>query len=232
MNPLKTASYTLILLTMPYSWAQDFTLTHSGEARIDGKVVYIEKHEAVFKDNEPLTAKTTYLSPEGKTEATLTSDFKNSITNADHEFHDLRTNRRYGVRWKDGKAEMWDIEEGGKERTEKIGKDFADGKLIIGGQGLHYHMRTRLAEFAKKDVPIAILIPGKLDWYSFLVTPASEDKGLKKFVIKAQSAFLRLFAPKLEVWYSEDGKLMRYRGLSNLPDAKGGNQQVEIKYTY
>ncbi len=104
--------------------------------------------------------------------------------------------------------------------------------LVIGGQGLHYYMRTRLAEFAKKDTAIAILIPGKLDWYSFLVTPAGEDKGLKKFVIKAQSAFLRLFAPKLEVWYAEDGKLMRYRGLSNLPDAKGGNQQVEIKYEY
>jgi len=223
----------MIALLLAFSvHAADFTLMHKGVATNDGKVVYIEQHEALFRDGEAVTAKTTYVGADGKTEATLTSDFKNSITNADHEFHDLRDNRRYGVRWKDGKAVMWDQEVGKKERTEKIDKDFADGKLVIGGQGLHYHMRTRLAEFAKKDTAIAILIPGKLDWYSFLVTPAGEDKGLKKFVIKAQSAFLRLFAPKLEVWYAEDGKLMRYRGLSNLPDAKGGNQQVEIKYEY
>jgi len=223
----------MIALLLAFSvHAADVTLVHKGTATKDGKVVYIEQHEALFRDGEVVTAKTTYVGADGKTQATLTSDFKNSITNADHEFHDLRDNRRYGVRWKDGKAEMWDQEVGEKERTEKIGKDFADGKLVIGGQGLHYYMRTRLAEFAKKDTAIAILIPGKLDWYSFLVTPAGEDKGLKKFVIKAQSAFLRLFAPKLEVWYAEDGKLMRYRGLSNLPDAKGGNQQVEIKYEY
>ena len=222
----------IMLLLVLSTYAADVTLTHKGTATKDGKVVYIEQHEALFRDGEVVTSKTTYTSPDGKPEATLTSDFKNSIPNADHEFHDLRDNRRYGVRWNDGKAVMWDKEEGEKERTEKIGKDFADGKLVIGGQGLHYYMRTRLAEFAKKDTAIAILIPGKLDWYSFLVTPAGVDNGLKKFVIKAQSAFLRLFAPQLEVWYADDGKLMRYRGLSNLPDAKGGNQQVEIKYEY
>jgi hypothetical protein len=64
------------------------------------------------------------------------------------------------------------------------------------------------------------------------VVPAGEEKGLLKFVMKTQSAILRLFAPKLEVWYSPEGKLMRYRGLSNLSDDKGNNQNVEITYTY
>jgi hypothetical protein len=146
--------------------------------------------------------------------------------------HDLRTERRYGVRWENGQAYMWDKKADKKEEREEIDKDFADGKLIIGGQGLHYHMRSRLKEYAKKEVPIAILIPGKLDWYSFLVVPAGEEKGLIKFVMKTQSALLRLFAPKLEVWYSPDGKLMRYRGLSNISDDKGNNQNVEITYSY
>ena len=213
--------------------AAEKTSLYTGVATKDGKTVYIEKHEVVENEKgDVLRAKTTYSTLEDKVIATLTSDFSQSITNAEHEMHDLRTERRYGVRWENGQAYMWDKKTDKKEEREDIGKDFADGKLVIGGQGLHYHMRSRLNEFAKKEVAIAILIPGKLDWYSFLVVPAGEEKGRLKFVMKTQSALLRLFAPKLEVWYSPEGKLMRYRGLSNLPDDKGNNQNVEITYTY
>lgn len=213
--------------------AAETTSIYTGVATKNGKTVYIEKHEVVENDKGAvLKAKTTYSDPENKVIATLTSDFNLSITNAEHEMHDLRSERRYGVRWENGQAYMWDKKADKKEEREKIDKDFADGKLIIGGQGLHYYMRSRLNEFTKKEIAIAILIPGKLDWYSFLVTPAGEEKGLLKFVMKTQSALLRLFAPKLEVWYSPEGKLMRYRGLSNLSDDKGNNQNVEITYTY
>jgi hypothetical protein len=214
-------------------FAAEKTSLYTGVATKEGKTIYIEKHEVAENEKgDVLRAKTTYSTPEDKVIATLTSDFAQSITNAEHEMHDLRTERRYGVRWKNGQAYMWDKKTDKKEEREEIGKDFADGKLVIGGQGLHYYMRSRLKEFAKKEVAIAILIPGKLDWYSFLVVPAGEEKGLLKFVMKTQSAILRLFAPKLEVWYSPEGKLMRYRGLSNLSDDKGNNQNVEITYTY
>lgn len=214
-------------------FAAEKTSLYTGVATKEGKTIYIEKHEVVENEKgDVLRAKTTYSTPEDKVIATLTSDFAQSITNAEHEMHDLRTERRYGVHWKNGQAYMWDKKTDKKEEREEIGKDFADGKLIIGGQGLHYYMRSRLKEFVKKEVAIAILIPGKLDWYSFLVVPAGEEKGLLKFVMKTQSAILRLFAPKLEVWYSPEGKLMRYRGLSNLSDDKGNNQNVEITYTY
>lgn len=213
--------------------AADVTSIYTGIATRDGKTIYIEKHEVVENDKgEVLRATTSYQRPDGQVMATLTSDFTASVTNAAHEMHDRRDDHRYGVRWKNGHSYMYDMPKGKKEKREKIDDNFADGKLVIGGQGLHYHMRSRLEEFRKKRIPIAILIPGKLDWYSFLVEFDKEENGLLKYTMKAQSALLRLFAPKLEVWYSKEGKLQKYHGLSNLKDDKGGNQSVTITYSY
>jgi hypothetical protein len=222
-----------LVLFATLSLLQAKTTIHYGDATKNGKIVYIEKHEIEEDDmGKVLKAKTSYLREDQSVIATLQSDFSMSLTNAQHEMLDMRNGHSYGVRWENGTAIMWDKKKDDKERTEKITANFAEGKLIIGGQGLHYYMRDKLSELKNKKFAIAILIPGKLDWYSFLVEYQGEEAGLLKFVIKAQSAFLRLFAPKLEVWYSPDGKLQRYKGLSNLSDDKGGNQSVEIKYRF
>jgi hypothetical protein len=221
----------LLLALLTQSFAA--TTTYTGTATKDGKHIYTEKHIVTSNDEgEVLEAKTSYLRVDGTVIATLSSDFKNSITNADHEMHDLRDDRRYGVRWKDKTPIMWDKKKDKKEETEELNSDYAKGKLLIGGQGLHYYMRTRLEELKKKELSIAILIPGQLDYYSFLVKFENEKKGLLKYSMKAQSAIIRLFAPKLEVWYTPDGKLMRYKGLSNVATDSGDNQNVEIVYTY
>ncbi len=223
---MKTIALGLLLSIS--TWAS----THQGVASWEGRVVYIEKHTVTQKEGVIQKAETEYVTKDGKLIASLKSDFTKSVALADHEFYDARFERRYGVRWENNSPWMWDQKKGEPEEKKEVTKDLAPGKLIIGGQGLHYYMSPRLEEFKRKETAIAILIPGKLDWYSFLVTYEGVDQGWDKFVIKTQSAILRLFAPKLEVWYSADGKLRKYRGLSNLPDADGGNQQVEIIYQY
>ncbi|MBY0518106.1 MAG: hypothetical protein K2P81_14450 [Bacteriovoracaceae bacterium] len=222
----------ILLFFISTLYAAAVTENYQGVATLDGKVVYTEFHEVVFDNNKPLSAKTLYKKTDGTLIASLTSDFTKSITNAENEFIDMRSGRKYGVKWDNQVPMMWDQEKGEKIRTEILDKDYAQGKLIMGGQGLHYYMRDHLDEFEKKEIPIAILIPGKLDYYSFLVNFSGRENGLRKYNIKAQSALLRLFAPLLEVWYSDDGKLVKYRGLSNIPDDKGGNQTVEINYQY
>jgi hypothetical protein len=219
-------------LLLTFLSAQAKTSLYIGEAYKDNELVYTEKHEVEEDDSgRLLRAKTSYVSPNDEVIATLSSDFAKSITNAEHETHDRRNNRRYGVRWEQDMPYMWDLNQN-KERTKKLDENYAKGRLLIGGQGLHYHMRDKLEQLKEQQLPIAILIPGQLDYYSFVVTYQGMEDNLLKFTIKAQSAFLRLFAPKLEVWYSTDGKLMRYQGLSNIADNKGNNQIVEIKYQY
>ncbi len=222
----------LLSLILSQVLAAPVTSLYLGKATRNNEVVYTEKHEVTEEGDQVLTALTTYQRPDGEVIATLRSDFTKSVTNAEHEMHDRRTDRRYGVRWEGDTPVMWDRPKDGKERVERMGKGYAKGKLLIGGQGLHYHMRSRLAEFSKNEVAVALLIPGKLDWYSFLVIPHEVTPQRLHFKMKAQSAFLRLFAPSLDIWYSPDGRLQRYKGLSNLPDDKGDNQIVEIEYSY
>lgn len=207
---------------------------HQGTATKEGKVVYTETHTVTWDDKtgEVLEALTEYVNPEGKPLATLKSDFRPSITNPAHEMVDHRDGRRYGVRYEGTQPIMWDQKKGEKERTEKVDVKDLDGRLPIGSQGLHYYMRTRLKEYQDKKLNIALLIPGKLDWFGFLVEYKGEKKGRWEYYAKAQSFFLRMFAPSLTVWYTPDGQLMEFEGPSNVNDDKGDIQNVKIVYQY
>jgi hypothetical protein len=51
--------------------------------------------------------------------------------------------------------------------------------------------------------------------------------------VEIDSWVLRLFAGSLDVEYDRASRrLLRYRGLSNLTDARGDNPEVEITYAY
>lgn len=207
---------------------------HTGTATKDGKTIYTEKHTVTWDDktDEVLEASTEYISTDGKLIATLKSDFRPSLTNPAHEMHDLRDDRRYGVRYEGDQAIMWDQKKDEKERSEKLKNGFADDRVVIGSQGLHYFMRTRLEEYKKKKLSIALLIPGKMDWFGFLVEHKGEKDGRWEYYAKAQSFFIRLFAPSLTVWYTPEGQLMEFQGPSNVNDEKGDIQNVRITYEY
>lgn len=223
----------LLLLFLPtLSFAA--VKVHTGTATKDGKPIYTEKHTVTWDDasGEVLEATTEYLNNDGKLIATLKSDFRPSLTNPAHEMHDLRDDRRYGVRYEGDQAIMWDWMKGEKIRSEKLKKGFAGDRIVIGSQGLHYYMRTRLKDYQKKKLAIALLIPGKMDWFGFLVEYKGEKDGRWEYYAKAQSFFLRLFAPSLSVWYTPGGELLEFEGPSNINDDKGDIQSVRIRYDY
>jgi len=78
------------------------------------------------------------------------------------------------------------------------------------------------------------LIPGKLDFYDFDMTPhEAEDGGTANFKIEINNWFLRIFAPHLLVKYDRLSKrIVWYQGLSNLRTDEGDNQNVTIDYFY
>lgn len=213
-------------------WAGTQVTIGTGTATKDGKPIYTEKHTVTWDDaaNEPVEALTEYSDMDGKLIATMKSNFSKSVTNPEHEMHDLRDDRRYGVRYEGEQAIMWDQKKGEKERKEKLKKGFAGDRLVIGGQGLHYYMRKRMDEMKQGKLAIALLIPGRMDWFGFLVEYVGEKEGRREFYAKAQSFFLRLFAPSLSVWYSPAGDLLEFQGPSNLTDQKGDVQNVRITY--
>ena len=62
-----------------------------GEARENGQLVYIEKHDVTFADdNSVIEAKTTYVDPKGQLLGVLSSDFRQSLSLPEHVFQDER----------------------------------------------------------------------------------------------------------------------------------------------
>ena len=84
--------------------------------------------------------------------------------------------------------------------------------------------------FKKK---IKLLIPGKLDYFSFRLRHMKETE--KHITLKADidSIWLRLFAPSMTMIYEKaTGHMVKYEGISNLLDDEGEVQNVIIDYVY
>lgn len=216
-------------------------LEYRGEARRvtdrgPGAVVYLERHRVTLGDDgRPILAETRYESPDGRLLADLRSDFRDSLTVPSHTATDHRTGSTHGLRREQGRLVLFDQRPGQPERTRVLTDRDSGGRLLVGCQGLNYHLSTQPDRIQPGSrLPLRFLIPGKLDYYDFNLVPLSESPdGIAAFDVTIQNWFLRLFAPKLELKY--DTRLRRlvwYRGISNLLDDQGENQVVEIHYTY
>ena len=109
-----------------------------------------------------------------------------------------------------------------------------EGRHLATGQGLDRLVRERLEALARgESLRIAYAIPSRLDTYDFRVRAVAGRKAGR-----SGSAWSSLRGPAparahLEVEYDRTtGRLLRYRGASNLADGSGNNPQVEITYAY
>jgi hypothetical protein len=210
------------------------TETYSGEAFKKGQLVYREKHQfTVGGDGKVISSKTEYLNPDGKPIALLENRFAESLNCPAHDFQDFRNGQKHGVRYVDGKPVMYNQEKDKPEETKSLSEKEQKGRMVVGGQGLHYYLREHFSELNKKDIPILFLIPGRLEGYKFELNFLRDTNGVLDYEIEIDNFFLKLFAPKLDMVYERSSKrLLNYKGLSNLLDDKGKNQSVEIKYAY
>jgi hypothetical protein len=108
---------------------------------------------------------------------------------------------------------------------------------MVTGQGLHVYLRDHLQQLATGDAikQVRFLVPLEGRDFLFRIRRLKEpgESTTVAFNIEADSWFLRLFAPNLEVRYDrETGRLLSYQGASNLLDADRGMQKVTITYRY
>ena len=214
-----------------------YDLIYEGVAmNTDGKVLYIEKHKAEFiEEGKIARATTNYVRENGELIGVLKSNFTKAVTAPDYLFRDLRDGSEHGIRLNDNELILFKREKDGKEQVKVFNKfDFDENVLLVGCQGLHYYLIDHLEEVKRrKKIPIKFFIPGELTYYSFIMYYEDENDDIVKLKIKISNFFLRLFAPALEVLYRKsDRKLLKYFGLSNLPDDNGVLQKVSIEYKY
>jgi stearoyl-CoA desaturase (delta-9 desaturase) len=199
-----------------------FTGTARGR---DGAVLYLEEHVVELDAGRPRSAVTLYRDPAGEPIAELRTDFSADPFAPSYTFDDLRTGATEAVSV--GQREVR-LEARGRSRT------LARPAHLATGQGLDQLVRERLAALARgESLRVDYAIPGRLDTYEFRVRARRADGGQVRVRVELASFLLRLVAPELDVEYDRDsGRLLRYRGASNLSFGKGDNPQVEITYAY
>lgn len=202
-----------------------------GVARLaDGRVAYVEEHEVELRDGRPARAETRYLDAAGRPIARLASDYRRAPWAPDYDFLDLRTGASEWVR-RSGEG----VELGGGGGSRRLVP--AGDRPLVAGQGLDRFIRAHLDRLARGErLAVLLALPGRLAAYDFRlrVEPAEKRQdGSLRVHVEPSSALLRLLAPAISADYDPaTGRLLRYRGVSNLAGPDGSTQEVEIAYAH
>jgi hypothetical protein len=191
----------------------------------NGKLAYNEEHKITYTDEgKILLTETTYFY-DGKKIAYLYNNYSENAFAPTHKFEDYRFDYNYGMDVKGNKAKMF-YNEGDEKKKDKIELR----KNSISSQGFNTYLSSKLSKVEQDEV-FDFIIPGKMTRVDFKVNYEDSEDEIK-FILKADSFFIRLLAPKMVIKYSKDGRIRYYNGPSNLPDNKEKNQKVEITYQY
>ncbi len=223
----------LLFLGLLLTAASAATQTYRGEATLEGELVYRELHTVTFDGEKPLRSETVYTDAKGAEVGRLVNDYGPSLALPAHEMEDKRAKNVHGVRYREQKPQMFN-REGEKEEKTTLEPGEYKGRLLVGGQGLHYYLVVNLEEVIKKGkLPLKFVIPGRQDVYDFYLRVVGATPERVNIEIEIDNWILKLFAPKLELIYDRKlRRLLSYRGLSNLLDSRKKMMSVEIKYSY
>lgn len=218
-----TAAAGLLLLSLLGGGDERFR----GVARLaDGRVAYVEEHEVRWQGGRPAVAETRYLDAEGRPIARLESDYREGPFAPDYQFVDLRSGARESVRRAGGALALSD---GKAERLLPLDS----GRPLVAGQGLDRFIRAHRQQLARgEELGVRLALPGRLAAYDFRLRARADEEGGLRVEVEPASFLLRLLAPTLLAEYDAAGRLVRYRGVSNLAGADGAVQEVEIAYAH
>ena len=208
----------------------------NGEARENGKLVYIENHEVFFdNDRNLLHAITRYIDTSGNVLGFLFSDFKKSMNLPEQIFKDERTKATYGVRYVNEKIVIFSQDEGKAEISKSLDEMADKDRIQVGVQGFNYFLTANAETLPKiQSLPALFIGPGKLRNYKFGLNYRRKNNDQSvELDVKIENVFFRFFAPKLEFRYDlNKQRIIRYKGISNIKTQNGKTMNVVIDYKY
>jgi len=203
----------------------------AGEAREwDGSLAYTEQHEVRREGERVVAAETRYLGPDGKLIARLRSDYARDPYAPDYLFEDFRTGAIEAVEVQEKGVEL---RANGKRKLHALPVSLP----LVTGQGLDRLARERLEGLARGEVvAVELALPSRFSSYEFRMRAVgSTDREARSIRVRFEpsSFLLRLLAPSIEAEYERStGRLLGYRGVSNVAGGDGETMQVEIRYRY
>lgn len=224
----------VLLCLLPLS-ASATEYSFSGYARHPdtGALLYIETHQVRGGGTPGETRQVSYRRDENSPPFALKSlRYGAERERPEFEFSDQRSGFAESVR-RDARGFRVTSRAGAKGRLRSAALDETDVAVI--DAGFDEFVRNRWdALQAGESIDARFLVPSRLDAVEFRLrrTGAASIDGEPVTVIRLSLASpLGWFLPDIEVSYRDrDRRLMRYRGLTNIRDARGGLLAAQIDF--
>jgi hypothetical protein len=213
--------------------ATDHVFTGYARDLSSRELLYIESHavRALGTANEQRVVK--YLCARGDAAfARKVLQYGAKRTEPMFRLDDARTGYVEGLRRAGTTLEVFQRENGQAEWRKR---PVPDAVALVSDAGFDEFVRKHWAELeAGKAVRFPFLVPSRLDYMSFKVQKNRETmiEDQPASVMRLNlSGLLGWFLPYIEVSYRKsDRVLMRYKGLTNIRDAKGKNVVAQIDF--
>ena len=208
------------------------TQTFTGKAYSEtGELAYIERHVVNYNGENVIESRTTYFDPDNRVIGSLNSEYTPTPQFCDYTFMDLRKDYTDGVQVKKDSICMY-RKEGVDAKKETVCLPKEEGQII--GQGFHHFIINHLAAIAEGKVfHVKLVMPSRLDQFDFRIKKNRIEGKRILIRLEIDNWFLRLLTPSVDTVYGlENARLIRYEGTSNVADASGRFNKVQIDYRY
>ena len=187
--------------------------------------LYTEHHTLTKRDSKVIRTVTTYKNKNGKSLGSFKSNYSSHSFAPDTVLKDVVANRVTRTQLK-GKNLI--LSNGQNKKAVNIPTQ----KPLVIGQGLHYFVLEHFSKLQKgKTIDFVLGVPDRQAIYEFRVFKLKDlPKGKVRLRIEIDSWVKRRLVDPIDVDYTRDGKLTRYKGISNLSDESGKRPTVIIQY--
>lgn len=223
MRVLNLVVLVLLAFTAQAALAQEQTLRFYGYAYdlASNKFIYAERHEQQVRDDQWVGGSITYFDADGREMGRKALDFSRDLYVPIYQL-DL-SGYREGIREQGGRWLMY--RQAGKEPEQT--KAFEKRAATAADSGFHSIIRANLAKIlAGEALRFRMAAAGHLDSFKFVVTRKAdavfEGKPAVLLEAGADSLLSLLSAPLLLTYEPKTGRLLEYRGISNVHDARTG----------
>jgi hypothetical protein len=225
----------ILLLTLLVS-IQVNALEFTGQAYKPGtkQLLYTEKHKTQDDENGyNKIIETEYVTPDGKVFAKIKSDFSKDQMIPDKVFEDFRLGIKdeliFDPTTRNVKITRTD------DKTKKTkSNDFKAKKNSLAGQGFNNYLLQNFETLEKgKSLPVNFIVLTNQDYFKFDIKKKSDKNEEIIFGLNISNLLFKAFVSEIRTTYAIANKrLLVFFGLSNIADAKGEPQNVEIQYEY
>jgi hypothetical protein len=223
----------LIALIASAAPAADYTFTGYARALDSGALLYIETH-AVTEAGTPREQRVVSYSRDENAVPFARKNLRYSADRArpEFDFTCARSRTDEGLAREGGKLRVRFRGAGSAEPRTKL---LADREVGVVDAGFDEFVRANWSKLERGEAVTApFLVPSRLDTYNFRVRKVGDAlvEGADASVIRLSLAgALGWILPDIDVTYrKKDQRLLRYRGLTNVRDAKGELLEAQIDF--